>query len=370
MTDTLNLRGHIIGGTWTPVLAEYSRNPTGSIADMQESPDVYHAMIDQHAAAGVSGIVLHIYDADSMTIPGTMLNGTVDLYKIYQGMETPWTWDTATQKALVEHAHANRMSAIVMAECYRGLEMAEKIGADAIKVHMNALIDPEFVEQAACLYLPLFLSTGMATKRQVKNAVEITNVITVPSILMYGAPGLPATAPMTRLDTIPDMRDSFQRLVGFTDNTPGYAASVAAAGFAQAAVIEKLAVASTPNQNSQALGPEGMAELVRCLQAPDISKAFGTVGVQYPGNNTEAMTQLAPRIVVAARNIKSGEELRYGEGSPNADDYDGNIRTIRGPWGHAGGITVTADQPYLNARTARSDIPSGTILLHSHIRPI
>ncbi len=308
--------------------------------------------------SGVEGVVFHIYDAGSMTVPGATLitpaGASLDLHQIYQGVETPWNWDVVTQKSLADRAHDKGMAVIVMAECKRGLAMASAIGADALKMHANALNDWDLLKSAAALGKPLFLLTAMATKQDIQDALAVIPD-TTPVILMYGAPGLPSIESHTYLDTIADMRSAFGRAVGFADHTPGFDASLGAIG-AEAQVVEKLATIDAM-PNGMALSFADIEALVQ-QTAAGMTIHYGEPGVQYPGDNAAVANTFAPRILAAQSDIRDGEPLTLGF----------NLRTIRGPRDINGMPTVSAKHD-LGGQTAQRDMPANTILVQQDLRP-
>lgn len=223
----INIAGRRIGPAHAPfIIAEMSGNHNGELARALE-------IIDAIASSGAEAVKLQTYDADMLTIDhdgkdfqiGEGLWAGDTLYKLYQKAYTPLEWHERL------FAHARKRGLIVFSSPFgdKAVDLLEKLDTPAYKIASFELIDHALVARAARTGKPLIMSTGLANEAEIGEAVAVARAAGCKELmLMHCISAYPTPIEQCNLRTIPVLAERFGTLVGFSDHTPGIAASVAA----------------------------------------------------------------------------------------------------------------------------------------------
>lgn len=223
----INIAGRPIGPAHAPfIIAEMSGNHNGELARAL-------AIINAIAASGADAVKLQTYDADMLTIDhdgkdfqiGEGLWAGDTLYKLYQKAYTPLEWHESL------FAHARKLGLIVFSSPFaaEAVDLLEKLDAPAYKIASFEMIDHALVARAARTGKPLIMSTGLANEAEICEAVAVARAAGCAELmLMHCVSAYPTPIEQCNLRTIPVLAERFGTLVGFSDHTPGIAASVAA----------------------------------------------------------------------------------------------------------------------------------------------
>ncbi len=194
--------------------------------------------------AGADAVKIQTYTADTLTLDcdneffqikqGTFWDGTT-LYKLYQKAYTPWEW----HKELFDYAKELGILLFSTPFDKSAVDFLEKLNNPIIKIASFELVDIPFVEYAASKGKPMIMSTGIATLKEIQEAVDAcyragNNDIT----LLKCTSSYPAPLNEANLLTIPDMAKRFDCRVGLSDHSTGNVAACTAVALG-AQVIEK-----------------------------------------------------------------------------------------------------------------------------------
>jgi N-acetylneuraminate synthase len=350
MSDTrqVQIAGRTIGGDAPPfVIAELSGNHNG---DLQRAMRLIEAAAD----AGADAVKLQTYTADTITIdhdgPEFLIRGGLwdgrRLYDLYQEACTPWEWHEAL------FARGRELGMVVLSSPFdtTAIDFLETLDAPAYKIASFEIIDTPLIRHAAATGKPLIISTGMARRDEIADAVAATRETgDAGLVLLHCTSGYPTPPEDSNLRTIPDLARSFDVVTGLSDHTPGIAVSMAAIALG-AAVIEKhvtLARADGGPDAAFSLEPDELKALVDgCRQA---HAALG--GVRGDPSPSEAGNLVLRRSLYAVADIGAGETFT-GD----------NVRSIRPGHGLAPKLL-----PDLLGRRAATAIKRGTALKPEHI---
>ncbi len=319
MSTEITIAGRRIGRAQPPlIVAELSGNHNGSL-------DRALALIDAAKEAGADAVKMQTYTADTITIdhPGPEFriaggpwNGRT-LHDLYEEAHTPWEWHAA----MFARARAHGMLVFSAPFDDTAVDFLETLDCPAYKIASFELVDLPLIRKAAATGKPLIMSTGMANRDEIGEAVTAARDAGCKElVVLHCVSSYPAPDEDSNLLTLPDLAQMFSVPAGLSDHTLGTAVAVAAIGLG-AVVIEKhltLARADGGPDSGFSLEPDEFAALAR-----DCRSAHAALGrVHYDLKGSEAgnvqfrrslyfVADLAAGDTIAARHVRS---IRPGYG--------------------------------------------------------
>ncbi|MCC4241929.1 pseudaminic acid synthase [Thalassospira povalilytica] len=300
------------------IIAEVSGNHNGSIDRAKE-------IISAAAENGANCVKLQTYTADTMTIrsdkPDFQIKGGLwdgkNLYELYQWAQTPYEW----QKPLFDHARGLGIECISTPFDETAVDLLVEIDCPIIKIASFEMTDLPLVKYIAETKRPVIMSTGMANKQEISEAVEILTKYGCGEVtLLHCVSGYPTPTDQMNLSAITTLRQEFGCSVGLSDHTLGNNAAIAAVALG-AEVIEKHFTLRRSDGGPDAafsMEPQELAALVRdCNQIYD---ALGDGSLQLSAAEQENVK--FRRSIYAVKDIKAGEPFSRE-----------NIRRIRPGYG-------------------------------------
>jgi pseudaminic acid synthase len=215
----------------------------------------------------------------------------------------------------------------------------------AYKIASFEIVDLPLIEYVASKSKPVILSTGIASKEEVAEAVEVCRKAGNNQIaLLKCTSAYPTPLDQVNLLTLTDIKDSFKTVVGVSDHTMSSLVSVASIPLG-ARIIEKHFVLDrsidSPD-SSFSLTPEEFKSLVRDVR--DTEKILGKV--------TYELTEKSKRSREHARSLFVVEDMKAGE-----IFTEKNVRSIRPAFG-----LHTRHLLEILGKQAKVDIEKGTPL--------
>ena len=272
------------------------------------------SMIHAAAESGVDAIKLQTYTPDTMTLDirhGEFLVSEDDslwrgnnLYDLYAKASTPWEW----HKPLFELAESLGLIAFSSPFDLSAVEFLESLDVPLYKIASFELTDIPLIQAVAKTGKPMIMSTGMATKEEVDEAISAVRTIgNNPITLLKCTSTYPAKIEDTNLVTMADLAEHTGCLVGLSDHTQGLGAAVAATALG-ATVIEKHFVLDRSAGGVDAefsMEPDEMKALVVACRAA--KAALGVV--TYGGSESEQVSKKYRRSIYVASDLPSGTVL-------------------------------------------------------------
>ena len=203
------------------------------------------------------------------------------------------------------------------------VDMLEELGTPAYKIAAFEVVDLSLIEYVAKTGKPMIISTGMANKLEIQEAIDTAKKAGCKQlVVLHCVSSYPAPAGEYNLATLPDMAKSFGVLTGLSDHTIDNTTAITAVALG-ACVIEKHVTLNRGGggpDDSFSLEPEELTQLCR-----DSKTAWSAKGkVNYERTESEQDNVTFRRSLYLVKDVKKGEVLTQE-----------NVRSIRPGFGLA-----------------------------------
>ncbi|OGH61716.1 MAG: pseudaminic acid synthase [Candidatus Lindowbacteria bacterium RIFCSPLOWO2_12_FULL_62_27] len=312
--------------------------------------DVAFQLIDAAMGAGANAVKIQTFTPDTITfdsksawfqLPENSPWRGRTLYDLYQKAYLPWDWHPRLKQKCEEVG----IDFFSTPFDETAVDFLERLGVSLYKIASFEIVDLNLLEHIGRTRKPVIVSTGMATRDEIQEAVVTLDRVGAREIaLLKCTSAYPAALDQMNLRTLADMQAAFHRPVGLSDHTLGSVAAVTAVALG-ATIIEKHLTLSRSLGGPDAAFSMEPAEFKQLVQSVrETERAMG--GVRYGPNEDEEVNIRFRPSIFAVRAIHQGEA--FGSN---------NIKTIRP--GH--GLPCRY-YPSILGRTASRNIDEGTPL--------
>jgi len=315
----IRIAGRKIGQKCPPyIIAELSANHNGDLNRAFKTIEMAKKM-------GADAIKLQTYTPDTLTIDcekedfqihGGLWDG-YSLYELYKMAYTPYEW----HRELFDYAKKLEITCFSSPFDETAVDLLEDLNAPAYKIASFEMIDLPLIAYVAQTKKPIIISTGMANKDEITEAVQTARDAGCNElILLHCISGYPAPVEESNLLTIPDMASQFSVIPGLSDHTLGTAVSVTAVALG-ACVIEKHVTLSRDDKGADSefsLEPQELKSL--CEDTKIAWESLGKAG--YDRKPVENANVKFRRSIYIVDDVKAGELITQK-----------NIRRIRPGFG-------------------------------------
>lgn len=303
---TINIDGRAIGPDQPPyIIAELSANHNGSLARALQTIDAAHQ-------AGADAVKLQTYTADTMTIDcdreefmvkGGLWDG-YKLYDLYRWAETPFEW----HRAMFEHARKLGITVFSTPFDESAVDLLEQLNTPAYKIASFENTDLPLIRYVAKTGKPIIMSTGMAMKEEIAEAVDVARSAGCKELsLLHCISSYPAPMDQANIRQLSELGERFGAVPGLSDHTLGTTAAVAAAALG-ACVIEKHFTLSREDKGPDSEFSIEPDELMRlCQDTHDAWLALGQVG--YDRQPVEEGSKMFRRSIYFVRDLQAGSVI-------------------------------------------------------------
>jgi len=276
--------------------------------------------------AGADAVKLQTYTPDTLTIKcnapefrisgGTLWDGKT-LYDLYSEASMPWEWQPRLKKM------ADNLGIDLFSSPFdkTAVDFLEGVGVPAYKVASFEIIDIPLIEYIASKGKPIIISTGMATRDEIDEAIQVAQREGARQIaLLKCTSAYPASPEEMNLRAIPNMTRKFKVPVGLSDHTLGIAIPLAAVALG-ACIIEKhftLSRSTLSPDSAFSLEPQEFKTMVEAVRTAE--KALGKIS--YKVSEQEAKSRVFRRSLFVVRDMQKGEVFT-----------EENVRSIRPGYG-------------------------------------
>jgi pseudaminic acid synthase len=288
----------------TYIIAELSANHNQDI-------NTALLLVEEAAKAGANAIKLQTYTADTITldcktdifrIKGTQLWDNQYLYDLYKKAYTPWEW----HPILFNKATELGMDYFSSPFDTTAVDFLETLNVPCYKVASCEITDHILLRKIAGTKKPVIISSGMASKEELQEAVDVLRKYGTTDICMLKCTAeYPAKYEDANLLTIKDMISSFNVIGGLSDHTLGIEVPIAAVCLG-AKVIEKhftLSRTSGSPDDAFSLVPSEFKQMVDTIRI--IEKTIGNI--VYGGVEGESSMKNFRRSLFFVKDIEEGE---------------------------------------------------------------
>ena len=317
MTDAaFAIAGRRIGpGEPVYVIAELSANHGQQLDRARE-------LVRMAADAGADAIKLQTYTPDTITLDsdkpwfriqsGSLWDGRT-LYDLYGEAFTPWEWHTEL-KALAESLG---MALFTSPFDFTAVDFLESIHVPAYKIASFELVDLPLIRRVAATGKPMILSTGMATRDEIEEAVQTAREAGATQLaLLKCTSAYPAPPEEANLRTIPELAEAFGCVAGLSDHTLGTGVPIAAVALG-ASIVEKHVTMRREDggpDGAFSLEPAELREMIAAIRFTEA--ALG--GVAFGPTSREAGSRQFRRSLFVVEDVAEGEIFT-----------EANVRSIR-----------------------------------------
>lgn len=349
MKPYITIDGRRIGKDYPPyIIAELSANHNGDI-------NRAFKIMEEAKLAGADAIKLQSYTHDTITLNSNkeefMIRGGLwdgkSLYELYKGAHLPWEW----HKPLFEKARELGITIFSSPFDYSAVDMLEEMNAPAYKIASFEAVDLPLIEYVAKKGKPIIISTGMANKEEIDEAVTTArNAGCNELVVLHCVSGYPAPSEDYNLKTIEDISNSFDVLTGLSDHTIDNTTAVASVALGSCLIEKHVTLDRNGGGPDDSFSLE-IPELRKlCEDTKTVWKALGSVN--YERKESEKGNLKFRRSLYVVKDVKEGEMFS-----------NENIRSVRPGFGVA--------PKYLKAfigKVSNADIPANTALKFEHIK--
>lgn len=322
MNDSeIEISGTKVGPSHPPyIIAEISANHNGKIENAFE-------LITKAKSAGASAVKIQTYTADTITMNCSkpefqIMDGLwkgQTLYDLYQSAYMPWDWQTS----LFQFAKEIGITLFSSPFDSTAVDFLESLDAPAYKIASFEAVDLPLIRYAASTGKPLIISTGIANKQEIGEAIDAALGAGCSDIaILHCVSGYPAAPSDYNLATIPDLRESFDVIVGLSDHTISNTTAISSVSLG-AALIEKHFTLDRQGggpDDSFSLEPTDLEEL--CRETKIAHEALGCIN--YDLKEGEKENSKFRRSLYFTTDLKRGHVIS-----------EGDVRSIRPGYGLA-----------------------------------
>ena len=194
--------------------------------------------------------------------------------------------------------------------CAKGcLSMLKLFTPDYLKVASRDLTNLPLLEALAETKIPIILSTGMAGKQELDNALDIITRYHNDISILHCVSQYPTHPDNLNLNTIKYLKRHYpQYTIGFSDHTIGISAPVVAVGMGAEIIEKHITIDRRMKGTDQAgsLGPDGVNRMIRDIRIAE--RWMGTEDLYIEPNVESAKVKLE-RSIAARHKLEAGHVI-------------------------------------------------------------
>ena len=305
MMETNIMIGDRIIGQNSPcyIIAEMSANHGQNIDRAIE-------IIHMAKKSGADCVKVQTYTADTITMNSDkeyfkVNNGIWEgkkLYNLYHEAHMPWEW----QKVLKEEAEKIGLDFLATPFDKSAVDFLEGLDVKFYKIASQEVVDIPLIKYIASKGKPIILSTGMAYLGEIEYAVNTIRAQGNNKIcLLKCSSTYPAIEDDMNLNTLPNLQDTFNCVIGLSDHTMGSVSAIAAVALG-AKVIEKHICVSRKIETADSqfsMEPHEFSKMIEDIRQTEI--ALGKISYQL--SEREKASKRYRKSIFVVKDIKKDE---------------------------------------------------------------
>ncbi len=327
-------------------------SPTYIIAEMSgnHNGDFNRALkiIDKIKITGADAVKLQTYTADTITIDcdnpefrtgkGLWENES-NLYSLYKKAYTPWEW----QEELKNYAEKLGLDCFSSPFDLTAIDFMEKLNMPAIKIASYEINDIPLIRKAAKTGKPIIISTGIAHLEDIERALKTCEEENNKNVaLLKCTSAYPSPYEDMNIRLIPNMKETFECVVGLSDHTLGSEVALGAVALGAKIIEKHITLKRSDGGVDSAFSMEAEEFANMVSQIRNLEKALGKVTYALTPNQETGRD--GSRSLYIVKDIKKGETFTKD-----------NVRSIR-----PGKGLHTMYYEEIIGKTSASDYKKGT----------
>ena len=287
------------------IIAEISGNHSGS-------KKKFLKLIKSAFLNGADLVKIQTYEPDDITLNNKNNNFKIKrgiwknkyLWDLYKKACTPFKWHADAFKI------AKKFNKILFSSPFsiRAVNFLESFNVPLYKISSFEITDYKLIKYIASKKKPIIISTGMASLREIKQAIKIINQFHNKIIILHCVSGYPTKLKDTNLNKIKILKKNFKdHLIGVSDHTNGLVSSIAAIPLGVVAIEKhyKLDDKINTTDSKFSITPKDLLEMKNINNSLDFS--LGKKQKIDVENNSKKLR----RSIFAIKDIKKGEKFNY-----------------------------------------------------------
>jgi len=290
----------------TLIIAEAGVNHNGDLILAQK-------LIDVAAEAGVDFVKFQTFKSDKLLTPyakkAEYQSQTADDTESQYSMLKKLELSREMHETLIGHCELRGIKFFSTGFDLESIDLLSELGLDRFKIPSGEITNLPYLNKIGRYGKPVILSTGMATLKEVGNALNQLEGAGTPRnriTVLQCTTEYPTPMIDVNLRAMLTIRDAFGVHVGYSDHTLGIEVAIAAVALG-ASVIEKHFTLDRdlPGPDHKAsLEPNELKSMVDAIR--NIEKAMGN-GIKRPSSSELKNMPIARKSLVAACIIQEGE---------------------------------------------------------------
>ena len=292
----------------TLIIAEAGVNHNGDL-------ELAKQLIDVAANAGADYVKFQTFSADRIVsrsaLKAEYQQQTTDASETQYEMLKRLELSHEMHLELIKYCEKQSIKFLSTGFDIESVEFLVGLGIDLIKIPSGEITNLPFLRYIGSLGLPVILSSGMSTMKEIGDALSIleqTGLSRAQITVLHCTTEYPTPMDEVNLRAMNSIRNALRVAVGYSDHTVGIEVSVAAVALG-ASVIEKHFTIdrSLPGPDHKAsLEPIELAAMVKAIRNVDV--ALGS-DVKEPTISEIKNIRVARKSILAGRKIEIGEIL-------------------------------------------------------------
>ena len=224
------------------------------------------------------------------------------LWDLYNKAQTPFNWHSDAFKL------AKKLKVPLFSSPFskRAVDLLEKFNVKLYKIASFEITDHELIEYVAKKRKPIIISTGMASLKEINDAVKIIKKFHNKIIILYCVSGYPTKNKEANVSSISKLRKIYpENLIGLSDHTNNIYSSLTSTALGACLIEKHFIISDKMNSLDKefSISPKALKTL-----RIDSQKIHETLGQQKIGPKKNEKNSLKLR-----RSIFSIKEIRRGD---------------------------------------------------------
>jgi len=290
----------------TLIIAEAGVNHNGSINTAKK-------LIDVAADAGADIVKFQTFTAESLMTANAekaeyqqnLSNNSESQFEMIKKLELK----REAHEELIQYCNKKDIKFLTTAFDHASIDLLHELDISLYKVPSGEITNLPYLRHIGGMRKPVILSTGMATLKEVENALNIlkqSGTLKDEITVLHCNTEYPTPMKDVNLKAMLTIRDELGVKVGYSDHTLGIEIPIAAVALG-ATVIEKHFTLdrNLPGPDHHAsIEPDELKAMVKAIR--NVEKAMGD-GVKQPSPSETKNIPIARKSIVAKMTIKNGE---------------------------------------------------------------